>query len=179
MTRKPTASFDLAALVRDVCDHGIDADPAIIAKHVNHRIGRNDRDAALEQALVAYVRAVVTRSRLSMVVPQITPGGHPLPEAQSAPATGGHRSTSIREAWRKVLRNRIPVGPEPGEWRFLVDCTASHLDYAAAVREELARRNENCARQYRALGAALIEHGVTTVGELPDDVLYSTLTGAA
>lgn len=172
-------SFDLAALVREVCNHSADANPEVIAKHVNHRISRHDRDAALEQALVAYVRAVVTRSRLSMAVSQITPGGQRFNGDQHTPATGGHRSAPIREAWRKVLRNRIPVGPEPGEWRFLADCTVPHLDYAATVREELARRNANCARQYRALGAALIEHGVTTVGELPDDVLNSMLTNAA
>jgi hypothetical protein len=164
--------FNLHALVRDVCDHIDEADPAILAKAVNHRIFRADRDAALEQALEAYVRRFVSRDRHP-----VTPSGHGTYAAQSVSAAGGSSAkvAGIREAWRKMLRARLPVGDGPDPWKFLADCTVANLNYAAQVREDQARHNAESAQRLRVLAAHLQRHGVDTVSELPEDVLASVL----
>jgi hypothetical protein len=167
--------FDLRALVREVCDSHPSPDPTMLAKEVNQRIGEDDRDVALEQALMTVVMHTVSRSRHSA-----SPGGQWAPETQMRFAAGGfpsHKVASIREAWRRVLHDRISVGPEPDAWKFLGDCTVADLSYAAALREEHARRTAARAAQYRRLAALLTEHGVTTVGQLPESVLGEHLTG--
>lgn len=159
--------FDLRKLVREVCDTSEIADPAQLAKEVNGRLKRQERDAALEACLPLFVQTVLGQMRMSTHRPE------PTAPQESRKVRG------IREAWRRMLRDRISVGPNEGDWKFLSDCTGTDLDYAASIREEHARRNMARAEQYRQLAELLEEHGVTTVGELPDDTLGSALGEAA
>jgi hypothetical protein len=163
-----TDGFDLRALIREVCDNSTMTDPATIAKEVGRRIGRNQQRDALEQALPVVVQHVISR-RQPIAVPE-----------QRAPTSNRSRKVaSIRETWRRMLRDRIAVGPELGDWKFLGDCTADDLAYAAAIREEHARRNAARAQQLRDLADRLAEHGVTTVSDLPEPVLSASLQEAA
>lgn len=157
--------FDLRKLVREVCENSEVADPAQLAKEVNQRIKRQERDAALEAALPLFVRVELGQMRMS--THRVRPG------PQSSRKVAG-----IRETWRRMLRDRINVGPDVSDWKFLADCTATDLDYAASIREENARRNAARAEQYRQLAELLEEHGVATVGELPDETLGTALDGA-
>lgn len=159
--------FDLRKLVRDVCENSTVADPAALAKEVNQQIKRTERDAALEAALPLFVQNILgqLRMRSHRPVPVI-----PQPS---------RKVQGIRETWRRMLRDRINVGPDVSDWKFLADCTAEDLDYAASIREEHARRNAARAEQYRQLAELLEEHGVDTVGELPDGTLGSALGDAA
>lgn len=165
-----TTGFDLRALIREVCDTSAMTDPATIAKEVRRRIGRNQQGDALDQALPLVVQHVISR-RQPIAVPE---------QRSVAPTSNRSRKVmSIRENWRRMLRDRIAVGPDTSDWKFLGDCTADDLAYAAVIREEHARRNAARARQLRDLAGQLAEHGVTTVSELPEPVLSASLQEAA
>lgn len=159
--------FDLRKLVRDVCENSTVADPAALAKEVDRRIKRQERDSALEACLPLYVQRELGQMRMATHRP--------------APATpqSSRKVQGIRETWRRMLRDRINVGPDVADWKFLADCTAEDLAYAASIREEHARRNAARAEQYRQIAELLEEHGVDTVGELPDTTLGSALGDAA
>jgi hypothetical protein len=144
------------------------ADPAALAKEVGRRIGRNQQAAALQQALPVVVQHVVSRSR-----------GAYVPEQRTTPPSRSRKVASIRETWRRMLRDRIAVGPDVADWKFLGDCTADDLAYAAAIREDHARRNAARAQQLRDLAERLAEHGVSTVADLPEPVLSASLQEAA
>ena len=164
-----TDGFDLRALVREVCDTSTMTDPATLAKEVGRRIGRNQQAAALQQALPVVVQHIVSRHRGSFV-----------PEQRSAATSNRSRKVaSIRETWRRMLRDRIAVGPDISDWKFLGDCTVDDLAYAAAIREDHARRNAARAQQLRDLAELLDQHGVSTVGDLPEPVLSASLQEAA
>lgn len=166
-----TDKFDLRSLVREVCDNSTMADPSTLAKEVGRRIGRNHQREALEQMLPMFVQHVVSRSR----------GGF-VPEQRSAEPSNISRSrkvAAIRETWRRMLRDRIAVGPSVSDWKFLADCDADDLAYAASIREDHARRNAARAEQLRELADLLAEHGVETVSELPEPVLSASLAEAA
>lgn len=154
------SELNLRAMVREVCDTSDYPDPAMIAKEVNRRLKKTERDAALELVLPVFVQNVIGQMRM----------GH-----SHAPPKSSRKVSSIREAWRRVLRDRINVGPEPGDWKFLGDCGADDLTYAAAIREEHARRNAARAEQYRRVAELLDEHGVPFVKDLPDHVLGPVL----
>lgn len=158
--------FDLRKLVHDVYATSDDPHPVILAKEVNRRIKRADRDAALEAALPLFVRNVLSQMRMA--------SNRPIPATKPNPS---RKVAGIREAWRRMLNDAINVGPH--EWKVLSKCTAPDLDYAAELREAHARWNAARAQQYRQLAELLTEHGVSTVGELPDDMLGSALGDAA
>lgn len=167
--------FDLRLLVREVCETVDSADPRQLVKEVSGRIAHEDRDTALEQALHVVLLQAVARDRH-----HISPGAQGQSGAPAPSAAGGSPSrkvASIRDAWRQMLRDRISVGPDPSEWKFLADCTAVDLDYAASIREEHARRTAARAAQYRQLAELVTQHGVSTVGQLPSSVLGEHLNG--
>jgi hypothetical protein len=171
------SEFSLSRLVREVCRDSDIIAPDLLAKEVNRRIRKADRDAALQEALESYVGQYVARHRSGF---SVSPGGQPCADAHSGSAAGGHshKVAAIRDIARS-LRDRVSVGAGPGEWKFLADCTAENLAYAAAMREEHARRTYARAQQYRRLAELLDEHGVSTVGELPRSVLGDELGEAA
>lgn len=167
----PIDGFDLRALIREVCDNSTMADPATLAKEVSRHIGRNQQREALEQALPTVVQHVVSRQR----------GGF-VPEQRTSDNTNPSRSrkvAAIRETWRRMLRDRIAIGPAVSDWKFLGDCNADDLAYAATIREDHARRNAARAEQLRNLAELLTEHGVATVAELPAPTLAASLDAAA
>lgn len=177
--------FDLRSLVREVADTSMIADPATLAKEVARRVRNADLRVALEQALPTVVQHVLSRR-----TPLIVPGGQVEVEAHMGNAAGASSSgasapirsrkvSGIREMWRRALNERLNVGPEPTAWKFLRDCDAADLAYAATLREQHARRNAERAAQLRKLAALLETHGVKTVGQLPDADLGDTLGAAA
>lgn len=163
--------FDLRALVREVCDTSMVADPTTITKEVAKRIDKHDRAEALEQALPVFVYHAITRAR-GHVATQFAETTRPTRPTTSRKVAG------IRETWRRMLRDQIAVGPSSSDWKFLGQCTCEDLAYAAQVREDNARRNAERAAWLRNLAELLATHGVTTVEELPESVLSEHLGGA-
>jgi hypothetical protein len=168
------SDFDLRALVREILDSSPATDPATLAKEVAARVERRDVRAALEQAMPALVSSMVTRARST------SPGGHLACDPHATPAAGGNPSrkvAAIREWWQQRLAERISVGSDPSAWKFLGDCTAPDLEFAASVREDRARSHAARAAEYRGLAAALRDSGSPTVRDLPD--LAERLSDAA
>lgn len=171
-----TTYFNLREFIAEVCDTFPTADPAIIAIEVLNRIPRVHYRAALEQALPSLVNQVISRQRHNIPAATFTAGASAATGVRVAErAAPSWKVIGIRETWQRLLRDRINVGPEPSEWKFLSDCTVPDLHYAADVRDEHARRNAARAAQYRQLAALLVEHGVDTVGNLPENLLFSIL----
>lgn len=164
--------FDLTTLVREVCDDTDTPDPALLTKEVYRRLRHGERDAALLAALEVFVMQYVTRRRHYAI-----PGGQSTRDTQTGAAAGG-RSTKVAaiRSYARALRDRVAVGD--GEWKFLADCTAGDLTYAAGLRREHAKATLARADQYERLAALLTRCGVSTVGALPDEVLAEGLDAA-
>lgn len=182
-----TREFILSRLIMQISAESQLADPGLIVDEVMRRILPGQRQEALRQALVLVVPTLVTRTRSPLPLFVRPPSPVPTHGADYTETSGAgqrpaaaHRPswkvTGIREAWQRALQNRIKVGAGESDWKFLSDCTRSDLAHAAAIREELARRNTDNAAQYRKLAELVTKHGVDTVGQLPDAVLSQTLT---
>ena len=169
--------IDLRALIREVCETSTMADPTSIAREVEKRIDAGELGEALAQALPAVVHNVVSRMRGP--IPSDSPGGHGSRDAHSPTAAGrSSKVAGIRDAWARMLRNRVSVGPAPDAWKFLANCNADDLAYAAQLRRSHAAANTIAAERFERLGEALTAHGVGTVGELPPGALGDDLRAA-
>lgn len=158
--------FNLNALVREVAARSTTADPPSIAKQVLDRIERRNSRVALEQALPTIVQHVISRGRSAVDAEPTTGQGRFVNQRTNV---GGGRSAkvaAIREWWRAQLNTPLAVGPARSDWKFLRDCTATDLDYAAGLREELARSNALAAERMRKLAEDLRAAGVETVADL-------------
>lgn len=173
------AELNLTALIRAVIDESDEVAPEAIAKLVLDRVKANQRADALRQALPALVRSEFLRGSPGFS-PTSTPARQGTVEDHGTRAGGGPTSSkvaAIREHWRAVLRQRIAVGD--GEYRMLSDCTALDLEAAAERRRQHATQTLARATQLDALAALVREHGVSTVGELPDTALRPAVTSDA
>lgn len=175
------SDFVLNRLIREVSVQSDTADPDELADEVDKRIKPAQRHAALKQALAVAVRVYVSRTRSP--IPAASDKREPAAEGSTKstspaprPASASWKVGAIREAWQRALQNRINVGPNEGDWKFLADCTVLDLTHAASTREVLARRNMERASQLRLLADLLTEHDVQVVSQLPDIVLSRTLS---
>ncbi len=162
MTDEP---FVLRTLVQEAAASSLVADPGELAADVFRRIPVEHRAAALQQSLRQYVRQILSEERMRTQI------GRPAVPGTSAKVQG------IRDHWQRALRDRLNVGE--GVWKFLADCDADDLLFAAEQRREQASRNRAKAAQYDALRQLLDEHGVKCVADLPAEVLVSSLGRAA
>lgn len=158
------SEFDLQDLIREVCRDSSAPDPATLAKEVEQRIEIDQRAAALSQALPILVQHAISRSRSGFTIP---PGGQLAGDAHGSIAAGGtsRKVAAIRDAWARVLLDRISTGPN--DWKHLGDCTGADLAYAEALRRAHAVANTAAADRLAELQALLRQHGVATVRELP------------
>lgn len=162
------SGFDLRALVREVAAASTTADPPSIAKQVLDRIDRRHSREALEQALPTIVQHVISRGRNAAGADPAA--DHPKDATQGRIVGGGHSAkvAGIREWWRRQLNTMVAVGPAPDDWKRLRDCTATDLDFAAEIREHLARSNAAAAERMRDLAADLRRTGAATVADLAE-----------
>lgn len=162
-------SFNLRDLIRDVAASSNAPDPGSLADEVARRIPPKHRDEALRLMLRDYVRVMVAQQRMTHTEPASQQPDNARSNGRSWKRDG------IRESWRKMLRDRIHVAPNPSAWKFLGDCSFDDLSFAALERRTAAERTLAKAEEYEALAALLKEHGVETVRELPAEVLASRL----
>lgn len=88
-------------------------------------------------------------------------GGVPRPPGYSAKQAG------IRSAWSKRLRTQYEI--EPGLWKFFGEMTADDLLYASEYRQKQAADLTSKSEYLLTVRRRLIEAGVDTVGELPEE----------
>jgi hypothetical protein len=164
-TPPDTETFNLRVLTRDVVRTSLVADPGLIADDLFARILPADYEAALQQALRHFVRQVLSEER-----------SHPQIHSPAGPGVSAKRQM-IADGWQRRLRDRLSVAD--GEWKFLGDCTAVDLQFAADYRREQAARNRAKAAQYDVLRHLLEERGAERVADLPAELLITTLGRAA
>ncbi len=159
-------AFDLHALVRSVTDGSSLRGPREIAAKVAENVPANKRLAALEDALVPYVRIYLQHARQP---------------ASPAPKQTGNRNsarsskvTAIREGWKKTLAGQFHIGA--GEWQALADCTYENVAFLAAERRDVAARTVAAAEMFEALANAMRKAKVNHVRDLPESVLAQILT---
>lgn len=160
--------FDLLGLVRSVTDGSGLRGPREIAAKVAENVPARQRLAALEQALIPYVREFLTRARSVAPVTPIQAGPRNRNSANSS------RVSAIREAWRKTLTGQFHVGH--GQWSVLADCSFDAVMFIAGERRENARRNAAAADMFERLADAVQAASADRVGDLPEWVLAEILT---
>lgn len=157
--------FDLHALVRSVSDGGGLLGPREIAAKVAENVPAKLRLAALEEALVPYVREYLTRAR--SVRPLI-------PVSGSRNSARSSKVAAIRDGWRRTLAGQFHVGS--GQWQVLADCSYENVLFLAAERHENARRSAAAAGMFDALADAMKSAGVDRAGDLSESVLADVLS---
>lgn len=140
-----------------------DPDPGHIADAVMEMIDKTDYEAALHQTLRDYVRVYVRSVR--------HPGhNRPDPAANSANSSKQAKLREWGKQWsERELYTEVHVGGEG--WKFLGDCTASDLEFAEQERYAIADATRERGRWFGKVRAALDEHEVETVAELPEGVM--------
>lgn len=160
--------FDLHALVRSITEGSSLRGPREIAAKVAENVPAGKRLAALEEALVPYVRIYLQHAR------------QPASPAPTAARTGNRNSArsskaaAIREGWKKTLAGQFHVGG--GEWQTLADCSYENVMFLAGERRTTAARTAAVAEMFETLAEAMREAKVKHVRELPESVLAQILT---
>lgn len=163
-------SFNLRSLVREVAANSTLRDPGALAEEVAKHIPAEHVAEALRQCLRVFVRQIVSEDR---------PHGS-VGRAGISPPVQSSRSSkvsAIRDGWQRQLRARYAVGD--GAWEFLGECTREHLTFIATELDKQASQKEAKARGMRGLAAALEEHEVERVKDLPAELLMNSLGAAA
>lgn len=179
MSTHPDDMFSLRALIREVCATSTITDPTTLAKEVGRRIPQDALRDALDEALPVVVQHFVSRSRGSIdsLADQGRSDTHNAVVGKAP--NRSHKVAAIRAGWQKQLRDRIAVGPDRSDWKFLGDCGRADLAYAAGLRRNHAAANRAAAERLEALAALLTQHRVDRVAELPTTVLAATFEAAA
>lgn len=139
--------FDLSALVREVHDSTDLTDHEQVAKEVRSRIPDGHLEAALIEALTAYVRVHFSLYR--------TPVKYPKPSSKSA------KRDAIRAWWQRQLNQRYASAD--GTQKLLRDFTAADCQFQADLLRRKAAENMAKAEQWDHLASQV---GDGTVGEL-------------
>lgn len=156
--------YSLPDAVREVLDTTSLADPDDVAAKVAENVPSNKLRTVVRVLLPAYVREHMRAQRASNPV---------ISDAHRTRSARSSKVAAIRAEHERCLRDRVFTD---AGWKLLGECTYENLVYAANARREDAERNMARAAQYDALAAALQEHGVATVGELPATVVHSVAT---
>lgn len=175
--------FDLHSLVKEVCDSSPLTNDADLTKEILSKIDKADEHAALEQALLVYVRRFVSRDHRPLAAPQfITPKSSTADQVHDdthLEVVGGgavpfrsRKVKSIRTAWQiwqDQLKARVNVAY--GERKFFGDCTLDDLAYMAKQRREHAARNIAAAEYTERIAALMVQFGVKSVRDLPESAV--------
>lgn len=166
-------SFDLRGLIREVCDTTDYTDPGLVAKEVDRRIiTAEDRESALQQSLRTVVHHVISTMRVPLASHDLLGADRGAQDENAGEGdTPSRKVAGIRDVVGRGLRNRLNVGPNPGDYKFFGDCGVSDLDFAATMRENAARLNAAAAVHLREVITLLEHHQVPVVRELPIEVL--------
>lgn len=154
--------------IRDALSNSDASDPSAVSQQLLAASTAAERKEWLAVVLPRYV-ADVMRNERNSALNQTATTSRRMP-SKSAKVAG------VRDWWTKFIESRIAVG---GEWMAVGELTAEDLLIVVAERREQAARINTQADRYDALIGLLHHHGVTTVAELPSDVVLATGLAAA
>jgi hypothetical protein len=151
--------FSLRALARETWTDLNGADYHVLAKEIARRIGPDDLEAALNEALLQYARQFAMGQR---------------PPSRKTKHSAGQRNSArswkvqgVRQSWPQL---RARIFTKDGQ-KAIGDCTAADLIFHADLLERQARQNQEKASFEREIAASLKANQVKCVRDLPDDVL--------
>jgi len=158
-----STEFSLRALARETWDDLGGADYHVLAKEIARRISPQQREDALNEALVEYARHFTTGLRPS--ARKTRPGAGQRNSGRSSKVAG------IRHAWPQLRATYFTRdGQKP-----LGDCSQADVIFIAEHLEKKARENQAKAGWMRDVAAAMRASKVTRVRDLPNDVLAEFL----
>jgi len=156
-------------------------------------IDGDDLREALRQALPCLIREILAehrpQGRIGLPARNVT-GRHEIrqPAARHRdylespfnrpPATqtnGSRKGSEIRNAWQRVLD--APYAVAGGDHKRLGDCTYEDLYWMAGQLDIQSSDLQSRARGFRELAMLINDHDVTTIRELPAEVLMNALGG--
>jgi hypothetical protein len=167
--------FDLRALLAPHLAEPGDIHRAKLVRDLLNEIPPRHREAALAQALPAYVAHEVTSQRRGT---SIRPSDAPATgkRVRPLPARSAKRER-ISAWWRRALEEKYATAT-PGVAKSLGDMDRTDLLFAIRVREIAAEKTAAKAAALRGLLELLDEHGAARVRDLPDTVLAAVLVKA-
>lgn len=92
---------------------------------------------------------------------------------------GPSKAHFVAEWYRGWLAQSLAVGPNPGDYKTLGECTFQDLMFAAATRREQASRLSAIADNLEGIAALLQHHRVDRVADLPRDAVETFRRGGA
>lgn len=93
----------------------------------------------------------------------------------TTPMNGSRKGNEIRDAWQRVLDARYAVAG--GDHKRLGDCTYNDLFFMANQLDVQSADLQSRARGFRELAMLINDYDVSTLRELPAEVLMNTLGG--
>jgi hypothetical protein len=147
-------------LVEDALEQGA-TDPKAIAYDVARQLSEEQLRSTVYERGHVWVREIISQHR----------GRNPIlhPLSPSAPSRKIALGQQYARDLKAHLRDLINVGD--GVDKPLGDCTFDDMTFAAEQRFTLARQNTAQGERYLYLAEQIKEHGVTTVKELPPEIL--------
>lgn len=153
----------LSQRIRLLLDASAESDPHVIATQMLASASVADRKAWVEATLPAYIATMMRTERNQALNQVAAPPSRRMPSA-SAKVAG------VRDWWAQFLAARIVVD---GTWKAVGDLDGGDLAAVVASRREQASKLHTQADRYEMLADLLVSHGVSTVRDLPSDVVLA------
>ena len=164
MSAAQRPEFSLRKLATEIWSEMGGCEYHVLAKELARRIRPADREVALSEALVQW--SYLFNATVGHASPPATGQGEGGAGQQNSGRS--RKVAAIRADWQRRMTRHISTAD--GQ-KALADCTAEDLVFNAEVLESLATANQRKAAWERRLAAAVEEHGVKKVRELPDEAL--------
>ena len=162
-------SADLAAEVRAVQEEHPDYTPDQIARALETTVPLREVGKIL---LGPYVRDVLRRERNAAMTAAASPKAK-APAPRPTGRTG--KMAQARDEWERLMDSRIYVPGDVDAWIAVRECNVHDLHAVAEARREAADALRAEGARYDRLAAALLDHQVATVGDLPREVGLAAL----
>lgn len=168
---------NLSDKVREVAGSHQLHDPREITEALLKLLSPEDKERALRQALLPYVRNVLNNQQRQAFNAVRNHGqetqAKPKAQQKAQPKAGTRRPSrsakvaGIRDWWVEAMKSSVSI---EGTWKSFGDCSPKDIRWMADSRHELAQANKSQAVQYEELAELMEEHGVSKVEELPREV---------
>lgn len=170
----PDAKFDLDDLCWQVMESDV-ADRDEVAERVARAVPHKHLRTALRQAMPKYIAVKFSQQRRAYAFPPPPveleqPNGTPPSDVHRRQSANSAKVKAIRAGWRKALNCRLWCGPKAGD-KLIANCGYEDLMTAAQQRRRTAKRMNASADRIEEVAAAVQEHDVLSVADLPEDVL--------
>lgn len=161
-----TTTINRHTIIREVVEeHGL-VDPRDIAAIVEQRTPDDMIRAWYREAILPDIRNEHLRRRKQSSQSKVATA-IARAEKEGQTISSRTRANLVSDAWSSKIAAGVSVG---GEWKRLADCDAAEVLALAEARYAAADAVSREGDRFKSLSAAMDEHGVSVVGDLPADV---------